>query len=63
MLVVDDKDVTEIREIEVKVVTGNDVESVITSKDLKGKMRVINSADKYQSGTTVQLTEEMEEKK
>ena len=37
MLVVDDKDVTEIREIEVKVVTGNDVESVITSKGFKGE--------------------------
>ncbi|WP_455257303.1 HlyD family efflux transporter periplasmic adaptor subunit [Peptoniphilus asaccharolyticus] len=63
ILIVPDKEVAQIKEIEVMPVTGNDVETVITSKDLKGKLRVINSADKYQSGTEVQITEEMEVKK
>lgn len=63
ILIVPDKEVAQIKEIEVMPVTGNDVETVITSKDLKGKVRVINSADKYQSGTEVQITEEMEVKK
>ncbi|MBL7574370.1 HlyD family secretion protein [Peptoniphilus asaccharolyticus DSM 20463] len=63
ILIVPDKEIAQIKEIEVMPVTGNDVETVITSKDLKGKLRVINSADKYQSGTEVQITEEMEVKK
>lgn len=61
MLVVEDKENTTIKEIEVKVLTGNDIESVISSNQLKGKLRVINAADKYQSGTEVKLVEEPKE--
>lgn len=58
MLVVEDKEIATIKEVEVRVITGNDIETVIQSDQLSGKLRAINSADKYQSGTEVKLVDE-----
>ncbi len=58
ILVVDgDAGVNTIREIEVEVSAENDFESVITSKELKKKLRAVNSPDEYSSGTKVTLVD------
>lgn len=58
ILVADDAQTTTIREVEVRIVGGNDVESIIESDEVILGLRVINSPDKYQSGTEVKLIEE-----
>ncbi|WP_036729532.1 HlyD family efflux transporter periplasmic adaptor subunit [Peptoniphilus mikwangii] len=52
-----DSGVFKIREIEVTVSSGNDFESVIESKELNEKMRVINSPDNYSAGVDVNVVD------
>ncbi len=56
VLVVDgDSGVQTIREIEVEVSSENDFETVITSKELTKKLRVVNSPDAYSGGMQVMM--------
>ncbi|WBW50254.1 efflux RND transporter periplasmic adaptor subunit [Peptoniphilus equinus] len=57
VLLVDDSDTATIREVNVRIITGNDVESVVESDHFKGKVRVLNMPDQYPSGTEVQLVD------
>lgn len=57
MLVLDDKEVSTIREMEVTVETQNDYESVIKSPELNDKIRVISSPDAYTTGMELRLTD------
>lgn len=58
MLIIDDKEISTVREMEVTVKTNNEYESVITSPELNDKIRVINSPDLYSPGTELRLTDE-----
>lgn len=57
MLVLDDKEITTVREIEVSVDSNNDYETVIKGETLNEKLRVLNSPDLYTPGTEIRLTE------
>ena len=57
MLVLDDKEITTVREIEVSVDSNNDYETVIKGETLNEKLRVLNSPDLYTPGAEIRLTE------
>lgn len=57
ILILGDGEVSEIKELSVDVDAQNDFETVISSNELKGGIRVINSPDAYTPGMTVQLSE------
>ncbi len=57
MLIIEDKDVATVKEIEVTVVTKNDYESVIKSTELNEKIRVISSPDAYTTGMELRLVD------
>ena len=52
-----------IKEVPVEVLAENEFESVVKGNDLKENIRVINSSDKYQSGMSITLGNDMEKSK